>query len=110
MDKEEIIALFPKCRICGCKETLTHKGWVYIYPEDQNIPFTSFPGIALPMTAHSMAMNMSLPSVPALAVFKDFCAKCGIERAIKAVKTTVPGEMLRQAMGVPPMKLPKNMK
>ena len=98
MAKEEIIAEFPECKLCGSKETLTQKAWKYVYPDDKEMPFTGMPTVMIPLTAHSAAVNISLPAVPGLAIFEDYCAGCGLKRATKAIKTIVPAALLQQAL------------
>ena len=100
MVDENIIVDIPKCWNCGHDETVSQKAWKFANPEDKDPPFTSANKAIVPLTASSTAVMMSLPSVPGAMIHTDHCAKCGAPRATRAEKTSIPGEVFRQMMGI----------
>lgn len=98
MPDEDILLDVPFCWNCGHDETITQKSWKMIYPDDEEIPFTSAVKDMIPMTAYSPEIMMSLPSVPGIILHTDYCAKCGAPRATRCVRTFIPGYVFQQMM------------
>jgi len=98
MAESEVILEFKKCGVCGCKETMTQRAWKLLYPDDKDPPDLGIPTKMMPMTKHSAAVNISLPAVPGIALYEDYCGGCGTPRVTKVIKCTVPMAMLQQAL------------
>lgn len=107
MAKEEIILTIPRCKFCGSKETISQKAWKYVYPDDKEIPFTQLGRTLVPLTAHTSAVNISLPTIPAAGISMDACAECGVSRVTKVIKIVISGEQMAAASGMNPQGPPR---
>jgi len=61
----------------------------------------------IPITKQSGAVNISLPVVPGIAIFEDYCGGCGVKRATKVVRQAIPMAMIQQALAAQMGQKPK---
>ena len=98
MAEPEVIMEFKRCGVCGCEVTLTQKAFRHFFPDEKEIPETGIPSKMIPITKQSGAVNISLPVVPGIAIFEDYCGECGAPRATKVVRQAIPMAMIQAAL------------
>jgi len=78
--------LFPKCRECGSRDTVTAIGLA----EEPSYPKGAFGSIEKAFIPLQDLTKLSVPTVRGILVHYDVCARCGTRRCTKAEILSLP--------------------
>lgn len=95
MPETVIVADFPSCHQCGSSETISQRAFAEL-KEQGKIPKDYFTSMEASMSAVEDPAK-SVLSVRSLTVFKDICAKCGMERVTRVQQQSVPKQAFQSA-------------
>ena len=87
---------FSKCPNCGCKDTIAQLACA----DDPSISKGTFLSLEKKIAPIQDFTKISTPTTKVLVSHYDTCAKCGLGRCTRVEKTTMPTDVLMQAMGL----------
>jgi len=87
---------FPKCPNCGSMDTVCRLACA----DDPSIPKGTFLSLEKKIAPLQDFTKIATPTTKVLMSHYDTCAKCGLSRCTRVEKTTMPTDVLMQAMGL----------